>query len=149
MACAGDGARYVPHRDNSTAAAAAQPAQPSQPSSSASQASTHAQHNNLRELTCILYMNPADWDAARDGGCLRLHLAAGPHGRTGCAHDCAGGGGGGGGGGAGGDCHVDVVPSAGRMVLFKSRRVLHEVLPAHRSRLAMTLWLFGEPPSIA
>jgi hypothetical protein len=24
-------------------------------------------------------------------------------------------------------------------------QVLHEVMPAHRTRLAMTLWLFGEP----
>jgi hypothetical protein len=137
VACAGDGARYVPHRDNSAAAAAAAATQ--RPSSGRSSSGNKASlHNNLREITCILYMNPTDWDAARDGGCLRLHLAAGPHGRTGCALDCAG---------ASSGCHVDVMPSAGRMVLFKSRQVLHEVLPAHRSRLAMTLWLFGEPPS--
>jgi hypothetical protein len=74
---AGDGARYVPHRDNSTVA---------------EQASPSRNANNLRELTCILYMNPHDWHAQRDGGCLRLHLAAGPSGtkETGCAHDCTG-----------------------------------------------------------
>ena len=33
-------------------------------------------------------------------------------------------------------------PKAGRLVLFKARTVLHEVLPTHRKRFALTLWYF-------
>ena len=33
-------------------------------------------------------------------------------------------------------------PKAGRLVLFKARTVMHEVLPTHRKRFALTLWYF-------
>ena len=77
--------------------------------------------SNRRMLTCCLYANEG-WDDERDGGCLRLHRCNGVP----------------------GSAHVDVVPEAGTLVLFKSREVLHEVLPTgpHRQRLALTLWIF-------
>uniref|UniRef100_A0A7S0IMP4 Fe2OG dioxygenase domain-containing protein n=1 Tax=Micromonas pusilla TaxID=38833 RepID=A0A7S0IMP4_MICPS len=68
-----------------------------------------------RAVTAILYLNP-DWEESH-GGCLRVHLE-GPGGAT-----------------------VDVAPSAGRMVLFDCRRIVHEVLPSHASRWAMTAWI--------
>jgi len=63
-----------------------------------------------RRLTAIAYLNP-DWDEA-DGGELRLH----------------------------GSPSVDVAPRLGRLVVFLSERVEHEVLPNRASRLAVTAW---------
>ena len=56
-----------------------------------------------------------DWDAARDGGCLRVHHS--------------------------GDGARDIAPTLGRIVLFESRAVWHEVLPATRPRRAATIWV--------
>ena len=69
-----------------------------------------------RAVTAILYLNP-DWEESH-GGCLRVHLE-----------------------GTGAKTTVDVAPSAGRMVLFDCRRIVHEVLPSHASRWAMTAWI--------
>ena len=69
-----------------------------------------------RAVTAILYLNP-DWEESH-GGCLRVHLE-----------------------GTGAKKTVDVAPSAGRMVLFDCRRIVHEVLPSHASRWAMTAWI--------
>ena len=68
-----------------------------------------------RAVTAILYLNP-DWEESH-GGCLRVRLEG-----TGAPT-------------------VDVAPSAGRMVLFDCRRIVHEVLPSHASRWAMTAWI--------
>ena len=35
---------------------------------------------------------------------------------------------------------MDVEPRGGTLVVFKSRLLLHEVLPAHRRRFAITQW---------
>ena len=42
---------------------------------------------------------------------------------------------------------VDVLPVGGRLVLFKSREVLHEVRPcyAERGRYALSCWLLQDP----
>jgi Rps23 Pro-64 3,4-dihydroxylase Tpa1-like proline 4-hydroxylase len=37
--------------------------------------------------------------------------------------------------------YTDISPSAGRLVLFQSDLVAHEVLPAHRPRWALTAWI--------
>ena len=42
---------------------------------------------------------------------------------------------------------VAVQPAAGRLVLFKARTVMHEVLPTHRKRFALTLWYFDDGAS--
>jgi SM-20-related protein len=72
---------------------------------------------NSRAYTAILYLN--DWRPSH-GGCLRLHGTAGDD--------------------------VDVEPVAGRLVVFSSQRVTHEVLPVldgadHAARFALTLWI--------
>ena len=70
---------------------------------------------NARALTCICYLNP-DW-AAEDGGAL-------------CIYDERGG-------------TVEIVPTAGRVVVFDSF-LGHEVLEARRDRYALTFWIFAE-----
>lgn len=78
--------------------------------------------NDTRKLTCILYLNP-DYDAKRgDGGELRLLV----RGRGGTKDGTTEG---------GRDDedtqinHVDLTPEGGRMVLFWSDEIPHEVLP--------------------
>ncbi|KAL1510936.1 hypothetical protein AB1Y20_005764 [Prymnesium parvum] len=72
---------------------------------------------NWREITILLYLNDG-WDAARHGGCLRVYPPEGGQAR-------------------------DVEPISGRLVLFQSRHVPHEVLPCTQGaeRLAVTLWV--------
>jgi SM-20-related protein len=70
------------------------------------------QHIQERQLSAVLYLNQ-DWQA-EDGGALRLHLDA--------------------------DHFIDVLPNAGRIILFLSAKFWHEVLPAQRERLSLTGW---------
>ncbi len=112
----GGGARYVAHRDNAP--------------------SREHPHRNRRAVTAILYANEADWDPVAHGGCLRCHLAATVAGEEdGCPEACAG---------ADGTCHADVAPRPGRLVLFRSDALLHEVMPAHARRFALSIWLLEE-----
>jgi len=77
---------------------------------------------DTRKLTCILYLNPL-YDNLVDGGELRLFL---PQSET-----------------------VDVPPEGGRVVLFWSDEIPHEVLPTavgkegeeEHDRYAVTVWL--------
>lgn len=69
-----------------------------------------------RAVTAIMYFNP-DWRSEADGGQLRLYHADGS-----------------------GE-YTDVEPRAGRVALFDSRRVEHEVLPAWRQRWALSAWI--------
>lgn len=73
---------------------------------------------DARRVTAILYLN-ADWEPAH-GGRLRLFPP------------CAG------------RAHVDVDPVFGRLLLFRSELVAHEVLPSHAQRWALTLWMRGK-----
>lgn len=105
------GARYRPHLDNDP-----------------------SEEINRREITILLYTNIA-WDAARSGGCLRLHPTPGLANEPGtpCAITAP----------------RDVDPRAGRIVIFGSRTQLHEVLPVAGDgvqRLALTLWLSSPTP---
>jgi hypothetical protein len=70
-----------------------------------------------REVTAIVYLNEHWGSATEHGGYLRIHH---PH------EDGA---------------YTDVAPHAGRLVLFQSRLVEHEVLPALRTRWAVSAWL--------
>ena len=72
--------------------------------------------NNPRRLTCILYLNPA-WDGEKHGGALRVYH---PH--------------------ANPERYVDVQPIAGRLVVFDSTIVEHEVRPTYGTRWALTMW---------
>jgi len=64
-----------------------------------------------RRATAILYLNP-DW-VPSDGGCLRVDPPSGQH---------------------------DLQPLGGRLVVFLSDKVAHEVLPCHTARRAATAW---------
>ncbi|XRA99964.1 Fe2OG dioxygenase domain-containing protein [Pycnococcus provasolii] len=69
-----------------------------------------------RAVTAILYLNENPWDAASSGGELRMFFDEGR--RT-----------------------VDVSPAGGRLVLFDSRTVPHEVCASTRERWAISAWL--------
>ena len=70
--------------------------------------------SSSRRLTATWYLNPG-W-RPEHGGLLRLHLASG--------------------------C-LDVEPRLDRLVVFRSERVEHEVLPVHAPRYAATAWYYG------
>jgi hypoxia-inducible factor prolyl hydroxylase len=67
-----------------------------------------------RRLTVLVYLNP-DWDRARDQGALRLTP---------------------------GQETVDVFPEAGRLAMFYSADVPHEVMPTFGQRHAVTVWYY-------
>ncbi len=109
---------------------------------------------NRREITALFYLNDG-WDAEAQGGWLRVHETP--------ATTTAGGAPGGdatrarnatpariGSGatwdGAVMDLPVDVAPTSGRLVLFRSRTQPHEVLPCEEGeRIAITLWIEHAP----
>ncbi len=66
-----------------------------------------------RRLTAICYLNPS-WSSA-DGGALRLWVTP----------------------------QVDLSPLQGRLVVFRSEHVEHEVLPVFATRYAATAWYYG------
>lgn len=68
--------------------------------------------SKARQLSSILYLN-ANWQVG-DGGELRLHLNALEH--------------------------LDILPTAGKLVLFLSEKFWHEVRPAKRERASLTGW---------
>jgi SM-20-related protein len=65
-----------------------------------------------RQLSSILYLNQ-DWQAD-DGGALRLHLTESDY--------------------------IDISPTAGKLVLFLSRKFWHEVHAAKADRISLTGW---------
>lgn len=80
-----------------------------------------------RFITCVLYITPSDWNCHRgDGGVLRCYMGCEPQDDTGdTAHHT-----------------LDVEPNYGRLIIFKSEDLLHEVLPTRRpGRFALTAWL--------
>lgn len=64
-----------------------------------------------RTVSFVYFLNPG-WEP-EDGGYLRVH----------------------------GEAPEDIAPVLDRLVLFRSREVLHEVLPVRRERYALTGWL--------
>lgn len=118
----GDGAHYSPHRDSPE---------------TDSKVFTHPLSQLLdtalydREITIILYLNESIWDSTignvSDSGHLRCYLDAKPNDMTGVtAKDI-----------------IDIVPIGGRMVIFNSKKVLHEVRPSCQRRIAITCWVGG------
>ena len=65
-----------------------------------------------RKLSVICYLN-SDWEKSH-GGQLRMYS---------------------------GDGIIDVLPTSGRLVCFRSDQIEHEVLPASRERLSLTGWM--------
>lgn len=85
-----------------------------------------------REITAIVYLNNrSEWDTEAEGGALRCYLGA-------LADDPDG---------VSAKEVVDIAPVGGRLVLFKSRDILHEVMPcyAEGGRYAMSCWLLQDP----
>jgi SM-20-related protein len=72
-----------------------------------------------RKLSVICYLND-NWNAD-EGGQLRMFLA---------------------------DKIVDVLPTSGRLVCFRSDQIEHEVLPATRTRLSLTGWILDQFASL-
>lgn len=68
-----------------------------------------------RKLSIICYLNE-DW-LPEYGGQLRIWLP---------------------------DKHIDVLPTAGRLVCFRSDLIEHEVLPATKARLSITGWMLDQ-----
>lgn len=68
-----------------------------------------------RKLSVICYLNE-NWKEEH-GGQLRMYLPEGP---------------------------LDVLPSAGKLVCFRSDQIEHEVLPASRERLSLTGWILDQ-----
>jgi len=65
-----------------------------------------------RQLSAVLYLNQ-NWKA-HHGGALKLYLDE--------------------------ENTIDILPNAGRIVLFLSAKFWHEVLPANRERISLTGW---------
>lgn len=81
-----------------------------------------------RSLTCILYLTPDD--VKRDGGALKCFLGCSDSDTTGETASSV----------------VGIEPKAGRLVLFSSTAILHEVLPSNRkNRFAVTAWFLNRP----
>ena len=66
-------------------------------------------------MSLLIYLNEDDWDAKRDGGILRAHNKNNNN-------------------------LTDILPCGGRLVLFDSKRLEHEVTPTKRVRLALVGW---------
>jgi hypothetical protein len=115
------GARYVAHRDNKP---------PKRLNVDDDAAWLSDPEQRFRCLTCILYVTPPDWNASKDGGALRVFLDTDDEDDTGQTASAT----------------VELEPKLGRLVLFQSNRVLHEVLPTCRNgRFAFTIWLLQKP----
>ena len=88
----------------------------------------------IREITAILYLTPPDppWRASM-GGALRLFVGAAVTDNSG--ESCT-------------EPPVELLPATGRLVLFQSRTMLHEVLRVHGGgRTALSCWLLCDPLS--
>jgi len=81
-----------------------------------------------RGLTAIIYLNDAPY-AAKNGGALSLYPTA-DDAETVPTDDTE-------------STKIDVYPEGGTLVLFDSRRILHQVQPTHTKRVAITLWIEG------
>jgi [Skp1-protein]-hydroxyproline N-acetylglucosaminyltransferase len=85
-----------------------------------------------RLLTFVYYLTPNDWDAKLDGGALRMYnpsSSLAPHDIDKKENDE----------------YFDITPHSGRLVVFRSDIIEHEVMPSNRrERIAITVWLYGQ-----
>jgi hypothetical protein len=113
----GEGSHYLKHRDNDVVPQAthevAWQAPLIQDRVGGSWEGPPGSRVGDRAVTAIMYLN-RNWEAA-DGGCLRMYREDQPF--------------------------VDIQPSAGRLVIFDSRRMEHEVMPTRRQRWALSSWI--------
>lgn len=82
-----------------------------------------------REITIILYLNAEKWESGDcNSGNLKLYIDADANDITGDSAKSI----------------IFVEPVGGRLVIFDSKRILHEVCPSHSRRFAMTCWVGGD-----
>lgn len=85
----------------------------------------------IRKVSVLLYLNDDNWDAKNDGGILRAYINTSQHQNNG-----------------NNDVEVqDVIPAGGKLVLFDSASVEHEVLPTFKERWAVVGWFMQENKS--
>ena len=78
----------------------------------------------------MLYLNDDNWDAKNDGGILRAYINTSQQNN------------------GNNDVEVqDVIPAGGKLVLFDSASVEHEVLPTFKERWAVVGWFMQENKS--
>lgn len=83
-----------------------------------------------RLLTFVYYLTPNDWDAKLDGGALRMFNPSSSSANDNIFKK--------------NDEYFDVTPHSGRLVVFRSDIIEHEVRPSNRrERIAITVWLYG------
>lgn len=76
------------------------------------------QNDDRRKLSMVCYINETDWIAEKDGGELVLYIPTEK-----------------------GEVAKQITPFPGRVVIFESQELEHEVRPALRERLSITGWL--------
>lgn len=120
----GSGERYVKHKDN-------KPRESRNIEDDSLWLSNREQRD--RFLTCVLYLTPPDWHVS-DGGKLRCYLCDEEEGEEQLLEERG--------------RVVDILPVSGRLVVFRSCDIPHEVLPTLRDgRLALTAWMLLRPTS--
>ena len=124
----GDGLSGYPRHCDRTSCAT--PSRPTLDSTDATTTTTTAtarlprKEQQERILTALYYLTPTDWSLVHDGGCLRLFSADDDGDKT--------------------DDFLDVCPYPNRLVVFRSDRIEHQVLPSkRRDRMALTIWFYG------
>ena len=117
LSCYDKHSKYVPHRDNI----------PRQRLNIDDNYNWISQPEQLhRYLTCILYLTPTDWNISCDGGALRCFFGCNDFDDIGETSKEV----------------FDIEPKTGRLVVFRSDKILHEVRPTQRSgRIALTAWI--------
>jgi len=93
----------------------------------------HGSISEIRKYSLLLYLNPKDWDSRMDGGQLRIHFDSGTDQRP--IDELPN--------------FIDIVPSGGKLILFSSDKIPHEVLETHRERWAVVGWFLEANNSIS
>ena len=87
-----------------------------------------------RETTIILYLNDSNWDSgAEHDGNLRCFLGSTADDETGSSAEEI----------------LYIAPKGGRLVIFDSKVLLHEVCPCSKQRSAITCWVGGSHSTYA
>jgi Rps23 Pro-64 3,4-dihydroxylase Tpa1-like proline 4-hydroxylase len=120
LACFENNAKYVPHRDA--------PQTLSKSLSLSNLLLYLLSLLNTREYTLVLYLNDKVLDK-EFGGKLRLYVEADKDDVNGTSSDNI----------------IDIEPLGGRLVMFNSRHLLHEVQESKHRRIALTLWIGSKP----